>query len=63
MQSHILLTVLAQAEVYKAPEQWNYVLVGWGLCIAAFVAYTVALMIRGRRLARQVPPEERRWTS
>jgi len=39
------------------------VLAGWGLTIAGFVAYTVHLVVRGRRLARQVPAEERRWMS
>jgi hypothetical protein len=63
MEPHTFLTLLAQAEVYKAPEQWSYVVTGWALTIASFVAYTVSLMIRGRRLARQVKPEDRRWTS
>jgi Na+/melibiose symporter-like transporter len=62
MVSHWLV-VFAQAEVYKRPEQWGYVLTGWILCIVGFVAYTVSLMVRARRLARRVPPDERRWMS
>jgi Na+/melibiose symporter-like transporter len=58
-----LMLVLAQAEVYRQPEQWGYVLTGWALCVLGFVAYTVSLVVRSRRLARQVPPEERRWMS
>jgi membrane protein implicated in regulation of membrane protease activity len=56
-----VLTILAEA--YTSPEQWSYVLVGWGLCIVGFILYAVVLVLRGRRLARQVPPEDRRWMS
>jgi hypothetical protein len=62
MQLTTLVAALA-ADPYQAPEQFGYVLAGWGLCIAGFVAYAVALVVRGRRLARQVPAEERRWMS
>jgi hypothetical protein len=60
-----LTAFLAAAAVdpYQAPEQYGYVLAGWGLCIAGFIAYTIALIVRGRRLSRQVPAEERRWMS
>jgi hypothetical protein len=59
----VLGAVLAQSEPYKSPDQWNYVLVGWGLLIVGFVAYVTLLLMRGRRLAKQVPPEKRRWMS
>jgi hypothetical protein len=55
------LVVLAQAGLYENPDGWTYVTVGYALCIIGIVAYTVSLMIRGRRLARRVPPDEQRW--
>ena len=62
MQLTALVAALA-ADPYQAPEQYGSVLTGWGLTIAGIIAYTVALVARGRRLSRQVPPEERRWMS
>ena len=53
--------VLAEAEQYKSPEQWSYVLVGWALLIGGFALYVTRLLLRGRKLARQLPPDERRW--
>lgn len=55
------ITVLAEAEQYKSPEQWSYVLVGWILLIVGFAAYVTHLLLRGRKLSRQLPPDERRW--
>jgi hypothetical protein len=40
----------------------GYVLGGWGLSAAVLIAYALRTVRRGKRLARQVPPEERRWT-
>lgn len=42
-------------------SQWGYVLLGWLLTFAVVVAYTVAIIVRGRVLSRRLPPEERRW--
>ena len=53
--------LLAQTGFYENPDGWTYVTVGYALCIAGIAAYTVVLMVRGRRLARRVPPEQRRW--
>jgi hypothetical protein len=40
-----------------------YILVGWGIVLAALGGYAARLVIRGRQLSRQVPPERRRWAS
>jgi hypothetical protein len=56
-----LATLIAQTGLYENPEPWTYVTMGYALCILGILAYTVILMVRGRRLARQVPPGERRW--
>lgn len=40
----------------------GYVAAGWALPLVAFGAYSVRVVVRGRRLAAQVPPEDRRWS-
>lgn len=40
----------------------GYVFTGWGIALVALVTYALRTVRRGRRLAQQVPPEERRWT-
>ena len=39
-----------------------YVVAGWGLSLVALTAYAARVLQRGRALARQVPPGERRWS-
>jgi len=48
---------------YAAQNEWSYVLVGWGLTVALVAGYACVVARKGRQLARQLPPEERRWTS
>jgi hypothetical protein len=55
------MQLIAQAGFYENPDGWTYVVVGYGLCIAGIGAYAATLLVRGRRLARKVPPGERRW--
>jgi hypothetical protein len=40
----------------------GYVAAGWGIALGALAAYAVRTLRRGRALAQQVPPEDRRWT-
>ncbi|HSL59437.1 MAG TPA: hypothetical protein VK866_16435 [Acidimicrobiales bacterium] len=40
-----------------------YVLVGWGIVLTTLGTYAARLVLRGRQLSRQVPPERRRWAS
>jgi hypothetical protein len=40
----------------------GYVAAGWIGAGVLIGAYAVALLRRGRRLARNVPPGERRWS-
>jgi hypothetical protein len=40
----------------------GYLAAGWGIGLGAIGVYALALVRRGRRLATQVPPEERRWS-
>ena len=39
----------------------SYVLAAWIIVFATVLVYAGATIVRGRRLARQVPPERRRW--
>ena len=40
----------------------GYLAAGWGIALASLVGYAVRTLRRGRALAAQVPPEERRWS-
>lgn len=40
----------------------GYVAAGWGIPLVAFAAYSLRTIRRGRTLAQQVPPQERRWS-
>jgi len=40
----------------------GYVAAGWAIPLVALAAYALRTISRGRRLAEQVPPEERRWS-
>ena len=39
----------------------GYVLGGYVVVFGTLIAYTVRTLLRGRSLAKQVPPEDRRW--
>ena len=40
----------------------GYVAAGWGIALVTLGAYAFRTVRRGRALAPQVPPEERRWS-
>lgn len=40
----------------------GYVAAGWAIPLVLLGAYSLRTVRRGRRLAEQVPPEERRWS-
>lgn len=40
----------------------GYVTAGWGIPLVALAGYSVRTVRRGRRLAAQVPTEDRRWS-
>lgn len=39
----------------------GYLIAGWGISLGAMAIYAVRLMVRGRRLTKQVPEDRRRW--
>jgi len=42
-------------------DDWTFILAAWGVSAVAIGGYAIAVLRRGRRLSRQVPPEDRRW--
>lgn len=48
--------------VVVAMTHAGYVAAGWLIPLVAIGAYAAHTIRRGRALARQVPPEERRWS-
>lgn len=40
----------------------GYVLSGWGITAGVLGLYALRTVRRGKRLAQQVPPGERRWS-
>ena len=40
----------------------GYVGAGWGIALVILAGYSLRTVLRGRAIARQLPPEERRWT-
>jgi hypothetical protein len=45
-----------------AIDDLRYLVGGWGLSLLAIGGYSLRVVLRGRKLASRVPPEERRWT-
>lgn len=39
----------------------GYVAVSYGLVLGGTALYAAWILVKGRRLSRQVPPEDRRW--
>jgi hypothetical protein len=42
-------------------SEWGYVVAGWSVTVVVIAAYAAWVIVRGRSLSRQVPPEDRRW--
>jgi hypothetical protein len=41
---------------------WSYVIAAWVIVLGSIAVYATSVVARGRRLSRQVPPEDRRWS-
>ncbi|MDQ1394398.1 MAG: hypothetical protein QOF30_3375 [Acidimicrobiaceae bacterium] len=41
--------------------QMGYVFLGYGVVSGVLGAYSVRVILRGRKLSRTLPPEERTW--
>jgi hypothetical protein len=49
------------AFVLAADSGWPYIIAGYVATLGGLGAYTVWVLLRGRRLSKEVPPEDRRW--
>jgi hypothetical protein len=47
--------------VLAADQGWPYIVAGYVVTIGGLGAYASFVLLRGRRLSKQVPPEDRRW--
>lgn len=41
---------------------WSYVTAAYVIVFGTLIAYASWVIVRGRRIGRQLPPEERRWS-
>lgn len=42
-------------------DSWGYVIAAYALVVVVLVLYAAWTIVRGRRVGRQLPPEDRRW--
>jgi CcmD family protein len=41
--------------------QYGYVYLGYGVVSVVLAGYSVRVIVRGRKLSRTLPPDERTW--
>lgn len=51
------MLVLAEA------SPWTYVGLAYGVTVGMIGGYTAWVLKRGRKIGRQLPPEDRKWSS
>lgn len=52
----------AVAQAAGTPDDaTGYIVAAWVVTLGAIGAYAAAIVRRGRKLSRDVPPEDRRW--
>jgi hypothetical protein len=62
--SPVLATVtVVLAQIGDSSSQWGYVAAGYALVLGGIVLYAILTLRKGRQLARQLDPEDRRWMS
>jgi hypothetical protein len=42
-------------------RQMGYVYLGYGVVFGTLAAYSLRVVLRGRKLSRSLPPKERTW--
>ena len=53
--------MIALLAAIKVTSQWPFILGAWGVTVLIIGSYALSVVRRGKRLSRQVPPEQRRW--
>lgn len=48
--------------VLAAAYGMGYVIAGWAIVLLGGAGYAASVVVRGRRVARQVPEGRRRWS-
>ena len=48
--------------VLAVENSWPYVIAAYLVVFGLIIAYAAWVIVRGRRVGRQLPPEERRWS-
>ena len=43
------------------PDEMPYVWASYVVAVVVLAAFAVATIVRGRKVGRQLPPEDRRW--
>lgn len=61
--SPLVATVAVFAQITDETNSWAYVAAGYGLVLAGIGLYVALVLRKGRQLARQLDPEDRRWMS
>lgn len=56
-----MLAFLIAAVVNQSSDFWSYVIFGYVCTFVLVIGLAVRTVVRGRRLSRQLPPEQRRW--
>ena len=49
------------AMILAQTNEWSYVTAAYVIVVGTLVAFAVATIVAGRRVSRQLPPEDRRW--
>ncbi|HRW37324.1 MAG: hypothetical protein KDB04_04000 [Acidimicrobiales bacterium] len=48
--------------VLLAAGAWSYITAAYVVVFGTLIAYAAWVIVRGRRIGRQLPPEDRRWS-
>jgi hypothetical protein len=57
----VIAALVGMLAAIKVTSQWPFILGAWGVTALILGGYAFSVVRRGKRLSRQVPPEQRRW--
>lgn len=50
------------AVLAAVPNAWSYVAAAYLICFGSILGYATWMVVRGRKVGRQLSPDERRWS-